>query len=256
MFAKIDEKVITRAIVSTYSKQLEEAADSDVLIGGAGPSGLIAAAQLSSLGHKVVVIERNNYLGGGMWIGGYLMNKITVRAPANRILKSLEIPYEEYCKDLYVADAPFFASRLIHAACQAGVTFLNMTIIEDVIVKNGEVAGLVINWTPVTTLPRSISCLDPILLESKVVIDATGHDAIIAKHLERRKLVTMRGMGTLNVEMSEEAVVENTQSIFPRLFLCGMAVSEAYGVPRMGPTFGSMLISGQRVAEQVHQFLR
>jgi hypothetical protein len=30
-----------------------------------------------------------------MWIGGYLMNKVTFRAPANRIVDELNIPYKE-----------------------------------------------------------------------------------------------------------------------------------------------------------------
>src|SRR5215472_5703092 len=105
MFAEVDEKTISRAIVSEYYAQLNEAIDSDVLIAGAGPSGLVAARILAKKGFNVTIIERNNYLGGGMWIGGYLMNKVTLRAPANRILDELEIPYKDYHNGLYVADA-------------------------------------------------------------------------------------------------------------------------------------------------------
>jgi len=255
MFSPIQEKTISQAILSEHYQQMKNATDSDILIVGAGPSGLIAARYLAQKGYKVVIIERNNYLGGGMWIGGFLMNKITVRSPADAVLKELNIPHKEFSENLFVADASFFASRLIHAACEAGVVFLSMTFVEDVIVKNNEVDGLVINSTPVTMLPRMISCLDPILLQSKVVIDASGHDAVIVRLLAKRGLMTAKGMGTLNVEASEDMIVEKTGLVFPRLFAAGMAVSETFGLPRMGPTFGGMLLSGEKVAAVVEKQL-
>ena len=52
-----------------------------------------------------------------------------------------------------------------------------MTLMEDMVVRDNRVAGVVINWSPVTHLPKEISCLDPVPLEAKVVIDATGHEA-------------------------------------------------------------------------------
>ena len=45
--------------------------------------------------------------------------------------------------------------------------------------------------------------------------------------------------------------MEKTGEIYPGLLVCGMAVSTAYGIPRMGPTFGGMLVSGRKVARLV-----
>ena len=256
MFAPVDEKYISQALIGEYYSQFVEATDSDVLVIGSGPSGLVAGRELAKQGYRVTLIERNNYLGGGMWIGGYLMNKATLRAPADAMLKELNIPHKEMRKGLFVCDTAYFASRLILSACEAGVKILSMTIVEDVIVKQKKVAGLVVNSTPVTMLPKMITCLDPVLLQSRIVIDASGHDAVAVRLLSKRGLLTLKGMGPLDVEVSEESLVNQTGNIFPGLFLAGMSVSEAYGLPRMGPTFGAMLLSGQKVAHAVMEALQ
>jgi len=250
MFQPVDEKDVTRAIVGAFLRQFEEYAESDVIIVGGGPSGLIAGRDLAAAGKKVLIVERNNYIGGGFWIGGYLMNKVTLRAPADELLRELGIPYEEAKPGLLVADGPHACSKLIAAACDAGVKFANMTIFDDVVLREGNrVAGAVVNWTPVTALPREITCVDPIALESRIVIDATGHDACVVKKMEERGLIKTVGFGGMWVERSEDLLVEHTGKVLPGLIVCGMAVSTVYGLPRMGPTFGGMLLSGQRAAK-------
>ncbi|MDI6641364.1 MAG: sulfide-dependent adenosine diphosphate thiazole synthase [Elusimicrobiota bacterium] len=252
IFAKVSEKEITRAIVQEFAKQFSEYVESDCIIVGAGPAGLMAGKMIAEKGYKVLIIERNNYLGGGFWIGGYLMNKVTVRAPGEKILKELEIPFSEVSRGLFVADGPHACSKLIASVCDAGVKFANMTVFDDIVLRqNNCVRGVVVNWTPVSALPREITCVDPVALESKVVVDATGHDACVVKKLEERGLIKTKGFGAMWVSQSEDLVAEYTGEVHPGLIVCGMAVSTTFGLPRMGPTFGAMLLSGKKAAEVV-----
>lgn len=257
LFAAVTESEVTSAIVSRFAEQMKTYTKTDVIVVGGGPSGLMAARELAKAGVKVLVVERNNYLGGGFWIGGFLMNTITVRAPAQKVLDELGIPYEEQSKDLYVTPGPHACSKLIASACDAGVSILNMARFDDVVVREeNRVAGVVINWTPVAAMPREITCVDPVALESKVVIDSTGHDAVVVNQLVERGMMKAKGFGAMWVETSENLVVEHTGEVHPGLVATGMAVSTVYGLPRMGPTFGSMLLSGKAGAKAALEMLK
>ncbi len=249
-FSPIGEKDVTRAIVTEFAKQFNEYVESDCVIIGGGPSGLMAGRNLARAGKKVLIVERNNYIGGGFWIGGYLMNKVTVRHPGERVLDELGVPYQASVEGLFIADGPHACSKLIASACDAGVKFANMTMFDDLVLKeNGRVCGAVINWTPISALPREITCVDPVAIESRMVIDATGHDAQVVKKLEERGLIQTKGFGAMWVERSEDLIIEHTGEVHPGLIVTGMAVSTVYGLPRMGPTFGGMLLSGEVAAE-------
>ena len=86
-------------------------------------------------------------------------------------------------------------------------------------------------------------------IESTLLMDATGHDAVVVSCLQDRGILEARGFGAMWVERSEELVVEHTGEVYPGLVLAGMSVTTMYGLPRMGPTFGSMLLSGKKGAE-------
>jgi len=249
IFSPVSDGDVTRTILRSFATELNDYVSSDAIVVGAGPAGLICARELAWCGLRVLLVERNNYLGGGFWIGGFLMNKLTVRAPAHVELCELGVPLTEARNGLYVADAPWACSKLIASACDAGVKVLNMTTVDDVVLRNGGVCGVVVNWTPVGALPRQITCVDPVSLEASVVVDATGHDAAVVEKLARRGLIELAGMGPMDADSSEEAIVEHTGEVFPGLIACGMSVSTVRGLPRMGPTFGGMLLSGLRAAE-------
>jgi thiazole biosynthesis enzyme len=249
IFADVREKEITRAIATMFNETMAEYSDSDVIIIGAGPAGLTAGRELGKMGIRTLIVEQNNYIGGGYWVGGYMMNPVTVRAPAQKVWDELGVPYRRIKEGLYATWGPHACSKLIAATCDAGVRFLQLTKFDDLILKNKRVSGVVVNWMPVSALPRNVTCVDPIALESKIVIDASGHDSVAVKRLMDRGYVKWKGMDPLWVEGSEDAVVNNTGEVFPGLIATGMSVTETHGLPRMGPTFGSMLLSGKKAAE-------
>src|SRR3972149_6226615 len=148
IFADVREVEITRAIANEFHDVLINYADSDVIIIGAGPAGLTAGRELALMGFKTLIIEQNNYLGGGYWLGGYMMNPVTVRAPAQKIRAGLGIPYKKVAEGLYLTPGPHAVSKLIAATCDAGVKFLNLTKFDDLVLKHGSVAGVLGHETP------------------------------------------------------------------------------------------------------------
>lgn len=249
IFKDVREVEITRAIAEEFHSVLMDRADSDIIVIGAGPAGLTASRELALKGLRVLVIEQNNYLGGGYWLGGYMMNPVTVREPAQRVWDELGIPYKKVSDGLYLTPGPHAVSKLIAGACDAGVKFLNLTKFDDLVLRNGRVEGIVVNWMPVAALPRNITCVDPVALEAKIVIDASGHDSVAVKRLVDRGLVEWKGMNPMYVDEGEDQVVHKTGEVFPGLIAAGMSVTETHGLARMGPTFGAMLFSGKRAAE-------
>jgi thiamine thiazole synthase len=254
LFAPVGEKEISRAIGKDFSEHFEQILDTDVIIVGGGPSGLVCARDLALRGVKTLIIESKNNPGGGFWVGGFLMPLATFREPSQKMLDEFGIPYKSVGKGLWGCQAPYAAAKLIVAALDAGAMLQNMTQFQDLVLRPGpegkpRVGGIVVNWSSVALVPNHISCIDPIAMESKLVVDATGHDAWVMAKLQENGLLKLPGHGSMWIERSEELVVEHTGVAYPGVVVTGMAVATVYGLPRMGPTFGSMLLSGRRAAE-------
>lgn len=251
------EAEITRSIAREFYKQFDQLIESDVIIIGAGPSGLVCGRELALAGLKTLIVEQNTHLGGGFWSGGYLMTKAAIAAPAHEMLVKLGVHCTEVRPGMHIVEAPHACAKLIGAAYDAGVKVLNLTKVVDLIVrKDNKVEGVVVNWAPVEEMGHDRVHVDPIGLESKVVVDATGHDAVAVQYLAKRGLYkAVPGNGAMWVERSEPLVLDNTGEVYPNLFVVGLSVAAVYGTPRMGPAFGAMLLSGLIGAEQIKRKL-
>jgi len=244
------ETRISQAILDAYHAKLRRALRSDALIVGAGPSGLVAAYRLAESGYRVVIIEKRLSPGGGIWGGALGMNEVALEANALAILDELGVAHRGG-EGLYTADAAELAGALCAKAIAAGATYLNLMTAEDLCVREDRVTGVVVNRT---MLGESLP-IDPFVLASGAVIDATGHEAALVACLARRNLLknrqTFAGEGPMDAPAGEQFVVNEVAEIFPGLWITGMSVCAALGGPRMGPIFGGMLLSGAEVANRV-----
>ena len=178
-----------------------------------------------------------------------LFNKVVVQKQARHILDEFGIDYTPYGDNYLVADAVELASTLISKAVKEGVKIFNGVHVEDVVIKEGRVSGVVINWTPVEMAHLHV---DPLVVEARFVLDGTGHDAAVAKLVAKRtNCCQIKGMGAMWVDEAEKLVVEKSGEIYPGLFVMGMSTAEVYGLPRMGPIFGGMFLSGEKVAKEI-----
>jgi len=251
---------VTKAITDTWFLRLKNNLSVDVAIAGTGPSGLITALRIAEAGFKVSMFESKLAPGGGMWGGAMLFTSVAIQNEAVYLLDELEIPYQRYNDDLVICDSVLATSALIYRASKAGVVIHNGMSVEDVVFKENRISGVVVNWGPVL---REGLHVDPLSFRSKIVVDATGHPCDISENVAKKNNITLKtptgkvsGERSMNVTEGETKTIENTKEIYPGLYVCGMAANGVFGSPRMGPIFGGMLLSGEKVARLIIEELK
>jgi len=236
---KINDVTISRAIIETYHKNLLSDTELDAAI--------------------VAVFERKLSPGGGMWGGGIGYNIIVVQEEGRQILDEFGIGYEEYAPGHYTANSVETTAALIYSACKAGASVYNLLSVEDVMISNQKISGVVIIWSAIEIAELHV---DPISISARFVLEATGHPLEVIKKVVKKcdlKLNTpsgdIEGERSMNAELGEEAILENTLEVAPGLFVAGMAANAVMGSFRMGPIFGGMLLSGRKAAEEIDKRL-
>ncbi|KAK7529906.1 thiazole biosynthetic enzyme, mitochondrial precursor [Phyllosticta citribraziliensis] len=230
-FAPIRESTVSRAMTRRYFKDLDTYAESDIVIIGAGSCGLSTAYMLAKARPdlKIAIIEGGVAPGGGAWLGGQLFSAMVMRKPADAFLREVGVPYEDEGDYVVVKHAAVFTSTLL--------------------------SKVVTNWTLVAMHHDDQSCMDPSCINAPVIISTTGHDGPFGAFSVKR-LVSMQqieklgGMRGLDMNTAEDAIVKGTREIVPGLITGGMELSEVDGANRMGPTFGAMVLSGVKAAEE------
>ncbi|MCM8766506.1 MAG: sulfide-dependent adenosine diphosphate thiazole synthase [Candidatus Omnitrophica bacterium] len=241
------ERIITEGIVKSYMNDFLKNLEVDVIIAGAGPSGLVCGYYLGKSGIKTVIFEKNLKIGGGMPGGGMMFNKIVVQEQAIEILKEFKISYKKFEESYYIVDSIEAISALTYKTIKQKVKIFNLINIEDVVIREKRVNGVVINWTSTNIANLHV---DPLAILSKYVVDATGHDCEICKIVEKKiGDITVKGEKSMWAEKGESEIIENTKQVYPGLIVCGMAANAFYGSPRMGAIFGGMFLSGKKAAE-------
>ena len=252
---QLSEVTITKAIIEKFFQKLMDYTEMDVAIVGGGPSGLVSACYLAKAGKKVAIFERKLSIGGGMWGGGMMFNEIVVQPDGKAILDEFDVKTSEYEKGYYTADAIECVCKLGSHTMMAGAKIFNCVSMEDVIIRENRVTGLVINWSPVEIARLHV---DPLSISANHIIDATGHDTEVLRIIERKAdlkmntpVGTIMGERSMWAERAEKLTIENTREICPGVLVAGMAANAAFGGPRMGPIFGGMLASGKKAAELI-----
>jgi thiamine thiazole synthase len=146
---ELDERVISKAIIERYMEKLLANLESDCVIVGGGPAGLVCGYFLAREGFRVSLLDKRLSVGGGMWGGAMMFNEIVVQEEGREILDEFDIRYRNYTGDYYTADSIEAITTLISKAVKVGVTIFNGVEAEDVVLKQRggayRVEGVVVN---------------------------------------------------------------------------------------------------------------
>ncbi|MHC1628607.1 MAG: sulfide-dependent adenosine diphosphate thiazole synthase, partial [Candidatus Nezhaarchaeales archaeon] len=147
----LPENEITKIIVENTCKDWIENSHVDVVIVGAGPSGMTAARYLARSGFKVVLFEKRLSFGGGIGGGGMLFHKVVLGEPADQVLREAGCKLVPVGDGIYVVDAAEMIAKLASSAIDAGAKIIMGVTVDDVIYRDNplRIEGVCIQWSAV-----------------------------------------------------------------------------------------------------------
>lgn len=153
----------------------------DVLVLGAGPSGLSAALSAARNGAKVLLVEKNGYLGGNMTIGLPLLGFLD--KDGRTVVRGIA---QEFIDDLRAYKTPYGYAASSHLACPMhnSVTLYDHEIFKFVAIRKVLDAGIevllhadIVSTNVDSGTLKSVELMGKgwrIDVRAKVFIDATG----------------------------------------------------------------------------------
>ena len=149
-----------------YSREVPLHSEWDVIVCGAGPSGLAAAVTAKRLGMRVMLLERYGSVGGCLTLGNVstIMGSVapgTIRDEIAGMLRSRDASTGIDCDEAKGA--------LIEWLAKEHVTFRLQTPVVDALTQNGTIQGVYV-----------LTQQGIVLMRGKVVIDATGDGFVSA----------------------------------------------------------------------------
>ncbi len=247
---------ISRMFIEESLKKISQYSKVDVAVVGAGPAGLTAAYYLCKSGLKTIILEKNLGVGGGIRGGGMLLPLAVVEeGEATRILSEVGVRTYNLSEGLVYIDPTEAMTKLAAKIYDMDGFIWPGVYVEDVIARvedeTIEIRGVVINWAPIYEADWHI---DPLMIESKAVIDSTGHDADVIRIISMRypKMnIEVPGMASMDIWKGEGEVIMRSGKLFKGLYVAGMSTAEVFHSHRMGPILGGMILSGKKVAYEI-----
>jgi len=149
-----------------YEKEVKLHSSWDIIVCGAGPSGIAAAVSAARMGMKVMVVERYGVVGGGLTLGNVttVMGAVASGTVRDEIAAMLKSPDADTGIDNEAAKG-LLAAYLD----REGVTFRLQTPVADVLMEDGVIRGIFV-----------LTQQGMMLMEARRVIDATGDGYVAA----------------------------------------------------------------------------